>query len=94
MFHSLEIGHIKAHAHHGLEATAIPNILLKPDGESRWCAQAVSDVLYRLEAEPRWRGERKEGTGKNNRKTAKEVDKAVVKEVLAQRGKKEVTVKA
>ena len=92
-FTPFEIGQIKAHTYHGLGAAAISKILLKPDGKSHWCPQAVSDALHHLESDPKWRGERKKGTGKSNRKTTKQDDKALVKEMLQQRGKKKVTVR-
>ncbi len=88
-----DIGQIKAHAYHGFGATAIAKILRKPDGKGRWSVQAVADALSKLQVDKKWRGERKEGTGSSNRKTTKEDDKALVKEMLSKRGKRKVTAK-
>ena len=86
-----EVGHVKAHLHHGLKAAAIARILLKSDGVSRWSDQAVRDVARKLEADPSWTGERAAGSGPP-RETTKKQDKDIAKFVLAERGKQKVTV--
>ena len=86
-----EVGQVKAHAHHGLGPTAIARILLKPDGKSHWSDRAIADTLEALEADPSWRGERQEGSGRPRATTAKE-DKLVVQEVFKHRGSIKVTV--
>ena len=55
-----EIGQIKAHAEHDLSAPAIAARVIKSDGQPVG-RQAVLDVLARLHADPKWRGERAEG---------------------------------
>ena len=53
--------------------------------------QAVADALAKLEASPKWRGERAEGSGRL-RATSASLDKMVVREVFKKRGVKCVTV--
>jgi len=86
-----EVGQIKAHAHHGLGPTAIARLLLKPDGKTHWSDQAIADALAALEADPEWRGERQEGSGRKRVTTPKQ-DKLVVQEVFKKRGSIKVTV--
>ena len=62
-FSPFEIGQIKAHLHHGLGATQIARITLKPDGRSHWSDTAVQKQIDKLGANPRWKGVRQEGSG-------------------------------
>ena len=87
-----DLGQIKAHLHHGLKPSAISQILVKSDGKTHWSYNAIKTAADKLEAEPSWRGEREEGSGRPRETTANE-DKAIVKHVLAKRGKQKVTVK-
>ena len=57
------LGQKKAHAYHGLGASAIARILVKPDGKTHWSAQAVQDAIDKLAEKPKWAGERKVGSG-------------------------------
>ena len=88
---AFEVGQVKAHAHHGLGASAISRILLTRDGKNKFSIQGVADILDKLEDEPTWRGEREEGSGRP-RETTKQQDKTIVNFVLKWRGKKKVTV--
>ena len=89
-FSPFDIGQIKAHVHHGLGATAIAHVLLKPD--SRWKEGAVRKVMAKLQTYPSWREERKEGSSRPRETTPKQ-DKQIVKHVLDTRGKQKVTVR-
>ena len=86
-----EIGQIKAHAEHDLSAPSIAARVIKSDGQPVG-RQAVLDVLARLHADPKWRGERAEGSGRK-RKTSPALDKAIVNEVLQKRAAVKVGVK-
>ena len=55
----LDVGQIIAHAHHGLSAPKIEELVVKTDGLSP-SKQAVHDVLVKQEGDPSWRGERAE----------------------------------
>ena len=90
-FSSFEVGQVKAHMHHGLGAVKISRILLKPDGKSQWSVTAVQDCMDKLNADSSWRGERAEGSGPP-RATTKAQDKQLVKYVLAERGRRKVTI--
>ena len=85
-----EIGQIKAHAYHQLGPSAIAAIVKKEDG-THPSVQAVADALAKLEASPKWRGERAEGSGRL-RVTSASLDKMVVREVFKKRGVRCVTV--
>ena len=54
-----DIGQIIAHAHHGLNAPKIAELVVKTDGLSP-SKQAVHDVLTKHEDDPSRRGERAE----------------------------------
>ena len=86
-----DVGQIKAHLHHGLSGATIAGILRKPDGKSTWSEQAIQDAIRRFKSEPHWRGERSEGSGRP-RETSKAQDRAIVREVLKNRGRRKVTV--
>jgi hypothetical protein len=86
-----DVGQIKAHLHHGLSAAAMGRIMVKPDGKSRWSDRAIKAAVDKLEATPAWRGARAAGSGAP-RKTSKTEDKAIVKYVIHERGRKKVTV--
>ena len=57
---AFEIGQVKAHMYHGLGATEISRILVKPDGKSHWSDTAVQNQIDKLEADPSWKGARQE----------------------------------
>ena len=85
-----EIGQIKAHLHDGLSPTDIAGIVKKSDGRNV-SVQGVCDAKAKLEGDPKWRGERKPGSG-GPRKTDTCTDKAIVREVFRARGRAKVTV--
>ena len=80
-----EIGQIKAHSYHELGATAMAAIVKKEDG-THPSVQAIADILAKLSSNPKWRGERQEGSGRP-RSTSLKQDKAILREVLKKRGK-------
>ena len=86
-----DIGQIKAHVHHGMSGAAISRLLRKPNGKDSWSETAIQDAINRLRAEPGWRGERSEGSGRP-RETTKKQDNAVVNTVFKCRGRFKVTV--
>ena len=90
-FSPFEVGQIKAHVHHGLTAAAISRILVKADGESQWCRQAVQDQIDKLVADPTWRGERKEGSMRPRKTTVKQ-DGQILRMLIKLRKKRKVTV--
>lgn len=90
-FSPFEVGQVKAHMHHGLGSQRISGILVKADGKTSFSKTAVQDVMDRLLANPRWKGERADGSGAPRKTTTKE-DKALVKYVLKYRGERKVTV--
>ena len=85
-----EVGQIKAHLHHDLGAAAISKLVTKTDGQ-QVSVQAVVDVAAKLKANPAWRGERAEGSGRP-RLTTKKEDRSIEREVLKNRGVDKVTV--
>jgi len=90
-FTASEIGQVKAHLYHGLGATDIARIILKPDGRSHWSPTAVQNQIDKLNAAPRWRGERKEGSGAP-RKTIEKQDRQMVSLLERNKGKEKVTM--
>ena len=90
-FSPFEIGQIKAHVHHGLTAAAIARILVKRDGKSHWSDKAVQVQVAKLRRNPKWRGERQEGS-RRPRKTTLSQDRQIVSLLMKKRGKKKVTV--
>ena len=90
-FTPFEVGQVKAHMHHGLGPEAISRIIKKADGKTHFSHTAVSRIVTKLESCPDWRGEREKGSGAA-RKTTAEEDKALVKGVIDNRGKRKVTV--
>ena len=85
-----EVGQIKAHLYHGMGPAAMASIVKKADGQFV-SKQAVCNVINKLEADPKWRGERAVGSGRY-KKTSRILDKRIVKEVFARRGRRKVTV--
>ena len=90
-FTPFEVGQVKAHLHHNLGPSEISRIVLKQDGKSHFSVQAVCDAINKLQADPKWRGEREEGSGASRKTTAAQ-DKALEKEVMKSRVKRKVTV--
>jgi len=90
-FTPFEVGQVKAHLHHGLGPEAISGIVTKVNGKSHFSHTAVSRIIAKLKSDPAWRGDRRVGSGAARKTTAKE-DKALVKDVLDNRGKRKVTV--
>ena len=86
-----EVGQIKAHMEHDLGPSDIASRVKKPDGKSHYSAQAIADAMATLQANTKWRGERKEGSGRK-RATSSKLDRDIVKEVFKSRGKVKVTV--
>ena len=77
--------------HHGLNAAEISRIVVKSDGKSHFSERAIQLAVCKLKEKPGWRGERRVGSGAP-RKTSKAQDRALIREVLANRGKQKVTV--
>ena len=90
-FTPFEIGQVKAHVHHGLGAAEIARILVKADGKTHWSDNAVQKQIEKLEEQPKWRGERQEGSMRPRKTTAKQ-DKQMVSLLLKRRGEQKVTV--
>ena len=84
-----EVGQIKAHANHGLNATHIAKIITKANGISHWSDIAVQDAMNKLSDEPTWRGDRTPGSGVQQ-KTTKTHERDVCKEVLKKRCQRKV----
>ena len=60
-FTPFEVGQVKAHLHHGLGPTEIARIITKADGKSHFTDTAVRKIIAKLNAQPKWRGERQVG---------------------------------
>ena len=90
-FTAFEIGQVRAHLYHGLCATDIARIIRKPDGRSHWSPTAVQNQIDKLNAAPRWRGERKEGSGAPRKSTEKQ-DRQMVSLLERNKGKEKVTI--
>jgi transposase len=88
---AFEIGQIKAHVYHGLGAAQIARILVKADGKTHWSDNAVQTQIDKLDEKPNWRGERREGSMRP-RKTSAKQDAQIVALLRRLRGKKKVTV--
>ena len=86
-----EYGQILAHMHHGLGGAAIARIIKKADGISNWSDHCILDAMEKLRADPNFKGERREGSGRPRETTAKQ-DKQIVKYVFQNRGREKVTV--
>ena len=89
-FTAYEVGQVKAHMYHGLGPEAICGIITKADGKSHFSHTAVSRIIAKLKSSPSWRGDRQVGSGAARKTTAAE-DRALVKGVLDNRGKRKVT---
>ena len=86
-----EVGQVKAHIHHGLGPAEISRLIVKSDGQSTFSHTAISHCIAKLEADPLWRGERAQGSGRP-RETTRKQDKQIGKMVLKWRGRVKVTV--
>lgn len=91
-FGPFEVGQVKAHLHHGLGASAIARLVLKPDG-TQFSDTAVGNTIAKISADSAWRGGRQAGSGRP-RKTPVKLDKAISREVFKNRGKEKITVAA
>ena len=69
---AFEIGQIKAHVYHGLGAAQIARILVKADGKTHWSDNAVQTQIDKLDEKPNWRGERREGSMRPRKTSAKQ----------------------
>ena len=87
-----DLGQIKAHLYHGLRPAAIREIMVKGKGKKRWSHNAIKNACDKFEADPTWKGERAEGSGRPRETTVAE-DKAIEKHILDNRGKQKVTVR-
>ena len=87
-----DLGQIKAHLYHGLRPAAIREIMVKGKGNKRWSHNAIKNACDKFEADPTWKGERAEGSGRPRETTVAE-DKAIGKHILDNRGKQKVTVR-
>ena len=81
-----DIWQIKAHVHHGLSGAAISRILVQADGESQWSETAIQVAIRKIHANPEWRGDREEGSGRP-RETTKAQDRQLYDAVVKKRGK-------
>ena len=90
-FTLFEVGQVKAHLWHGLTANQIKDIVTKVDGKTLFSYQGVKDVVDKLVADPKWRGDRQEGSGAPRKTTARQ-DKELEKKVFQKRGREKVTV--
>ena len=90
-FSPFEVGQVKAHLYHGLGPSQIAGIITKADGKTRFSHTAVASIIEKLKNDPKWRGERQEGSGRPRRTTEQE-DAALIKGVFDARGKRKVTV--
>ena len=86
-----EVGQVKAHLHHQLGPAAIARLVFKPDGKTNYSVTAIHDCIARLEADPEYRGERRQGSGAP-RQTTKAQDAQIVHFVFRNRGRRKVTV--
>ena len=86
-----EVGQVKAHMHHGLGCTTIATLVKKADGKTCFEESAIVKCMNKLKANPKWRGEREEGSARP-RKTTEKQDNQIVKWVIDQRGKQKVSV--
>ena len=78
---AFEVGQVKAHMEHGLGAAAISQIILKADGRNTFSDTAIRNCMRKLRENPRWRGEREEGSGAP-RKTTTAQDKQIIRWLL------------
>ena len=62
-FTPFEVGQVKAHMEHGLGCTAIAKRVFKADGKTPFSERAVLNCMTKLRENPRWRGDREEGSG-------------------------------
>jgi len=84
-----ELGQIKVHADNGLGPTAISDLVHKEDG-SKVSKETVRQALRRLEEEPGWRGERREGSGRP-RVGTDTLDREIRRALLQWRGEAKCT---
>ena len=87
-----ELGQIKVHAENGLGPNAIAELVHKEDG-SKVSKEGVRQALLRLAAEPDWRGERREGSGRPRIGTAA-LDRQIRRALLQLRGEAKCTLLA
>ena len=86
-----EAGQVKAYMSLGMGCVAIAKRLYKPDGSTPFGETAIVNCMNKLKENPRWRGERKEGSGASRKTTAKQ-DKLIVNWLTKERGRQKVTV--
>ena len=86
-----EAGQVKAYMSLGMGCAAIQGKVYKPDGKTRYGETAIVNCMNKIKEDPKWRGDRKEGSGAA-RKTTPKQDKQIVKWLLKERGKQKVTV--
>ena len=86
-----EVGQVKAHLSHGLSAAEISRRIFKPDGRTHYGETAISNCIDKLRQQPKWRGERQKGSGRP-RKTTTQQDTQIIRYLLKQRGKENMTV--
>ena len=86
-----DIGQVRAHLHHGLRAADIQRLIRRADG-TEFSKTAVINAVAKLTADPSWRGERVEGSGRP-RETSAVQDRSIVRYVKNCRGKEKVTVR-
>jgi hypothetical protein len=86
-----DVGQIKAHMEHGLPGAEIARRVKRADGRTCFGETAILNCMAKLEANPLWRGEKSDRSGRPRKTTTKQ-DKQVVRWLLKQRGKQRVTV--
>ena len=86
-----EVGQIKAHMEHGLTGAAIARRVKRADGKTSFGETAILNCMAKLEADPHWRGDKGERSGRPRKTTTKQ-DKQVVRWLLKKRGKQKVSV--
>ena len=90
-FGPFEAGQVKAYMSLGMGCNAIAQKVYKPDGKSLFSETAIVNCMNKLKENPRWRGDRQDGSGAV-RKTNAQQDKRIVRWLLRERGKQKVTV--
>ena len=86
-----EAGQVKARIHHGLGPAEISRLVIKSNGKSAFSHIAFSECIARLAADPLWRVERAQGSGRP-RGTTKMQDTHSDQMELKWRGRVKVTV--
>ena len=87
-----EVGQVKAHLEHDLTAAEIARRVKKSDGKTTFGETAILNCINKLQENPRWRGERAEGSARPRKTTASQ-DEKIVDFLFEERGKQKVSVR-